>query len=127
MIQTIALNKLNRRLTGEMHTNGNNIEHIEFITFIKSARQRSSTAAQLRHENAELIRIIADFDTRLATVEAERDELKWKLDMRHVLKMICEYNPLRNDRDAFIQELCEYGLGDIDEEPKPADFGLPIE
>ena len=46
--------------------------------------------------------------------------------MRHVLKMICEYNPLRNDRDAFIQELCEYGLGHIDEEPKPAEFGLPI-
>ena len=66
-----------------MHTNGNNIEHIEFITFIKAARQRSSTAAQLRHENAELIRIIADFDTRLATVEAERDELKRKIDGYH--------------------------------------------
>ena len=47
--------------------------------------------------------------------------------MRHALKMICEYNPLRNDRGAFIQELCEYGIVDIDEEPKPADFGLPIE
>ena len=47
--------------------------------------------------------------------------------MRHVLKMICEYNPLRNDRDAFIQKLCKYRLNDIDEEPKPADFGLPIE
>lgn len=80
MIQTIALNKLNRRLTGEMHTNGNNIEHIEFITFIKSARQRGSTAAQLRHENAGLLQIIADFDTRLATVEAERDALQQRLD-----------------------------------------------
>ena len=59
-----------------MHTNGNNIEHIEFITFIKAARQRSSTAAQLRHENAGLLQIIADFDTRLATVEAERDALQ---------------------------------------------------
>ena len=88
MIQTIALNKLNRRLTGEMHTNGNNIEHIEFITFIKSARQRGSTAAQLRHENAELIRIIADFDARLATVEAERDELQRKLNgYNHTAKM----------------------------------------
>jgi len=56
-----------------MHTNGNNIEHIEFITFIRSARQRSSTAAQLRHENAGLLQVIADFDARLATVEAERD------------------------------------------------------
>ena len=88
MIQTIALNKLNRRLTGEMHTNGNNIEHIEFITFIKSARQRSSTAAQLRHENAGLLQIIADFDTRLATVEAERDALQWKLDgLLHTAKL----------------------------------------
>ncbi len=71
-----------------MHTNGNNIENIEFITFIKSARQRSSTAAQLRHENAELIRIIADFDTRLATVEAERDALQQRLDSISKLPVI---------------------------------------
>ena len=71
-----------------MHTNGNNIEHIEFITFIKAARQRSSTAAQLRHENAELIRIIADFDTRLATVEAERDALQQRLDSISKLPVI---------------------------------------
>ena len=63
-----------------MHTNGNNIEHIEFITFIKAARQRSSTAAQLRHENADLLQVIADFDARLATVEAERDALQQRLD-----------------------------------------------
>jgi len=63
-----------------MHTNGNNIEHIEFITFIKAARQRSSTAAQLRHENAGLLQVIADFDARLATVEAERDALQQRLD-----------------------------------------------
>ena len=63
-----------------MHTNGNNIENIEFITFIRSARRRSSTAAQLRHENAGLLQVIAEFDTRLATVEAERDELQQRLD-----------------------------------------------
>ena len=63
-----------------MDANKSNIEHIEFITFIRSARQRSSTAAQLRHENAELIRIIADFDARLATVVAERDALQQRLD-----------------------------------------------
>ena len=80
-----------------MDTNGNNIEHIEFITFIKSARQRSSTAAQLRHENAELIRIIADFDTRLATVEANRDELQRKLDGYHCTA--------RNTRIVDIREL----------------------
>lgn len=80
-----------------MHTNGNNIEHIEFITFIKAARQRSSTAAQLRHENAELIRIIADFDTRLATVEAERDELKKRINGYHCTA--------RNTRIVDIREL----------------------
>ena len=68
-----------------MHTNGNNIEH---ITFIKAARQRSSTAAQLRHENAGLLQIIADFDARLATMEAERDALQRKLNgYNHTAKM----------------------------------------
>jgi len=71
-----------------MHTNGNNIEHIEFITFIKAARQRSSTAAQLRHENAGLLQIIADFDARLATVEAERDALQQRLDSISKLPVI---------------------------------------
>ena len=71
-----------------MDANKGNIEHIEFITFIRSARQRSSTAAQLRHENAGLLQIIADFDTRLATVEAERDELQRRLDgYQHTAKM----------------------------------------
>ena len=80
-----------------MHTNGNNIEHIEFITFIKAARQRSSTAAQLRHENAGLLQVIADFDTRLATVEAERDALRRKLDGYHCTA--------RNTRIVDIREL----------------------
>ena len=80
-----------------MHTNGNNIEHIEFITFIKAARQRSSTAAQLRHENAGLLQIIADFDARLATVEAERDALRRKLDGYHCTA--------RNTRIVDIREL----------------------
>ena len=71
-----------------MHTNGNDIELIPFITFIKAARRRSSTAAQLRHENAALLQIIADFDARLATVEAERDELRRKLNgYNHTAKM----------------------------------------
>ena len=80
-----------------MHINGNNIEHIEFITFIKAARQRSSTAAQLRHENAGLLQVIADFDARLATVEAERDALRRKLDGYHCTA--------RNTRIVDIREL----------------------
>ena len=51
----------------------------------------------LREENAELIRIIADFDARLATVEAERDELKRKLDGYHCTA--------RNTRIVDIREL----------------------
>ena len=80
-----------------MHTNKSNIENIEFITFIRSARQRSSTAAQLRHENAGLLQIIADFDARLATVEAERDELQRKLNGYHCTA--------RNTRIVDIREL----------------------
>ncbi len=80
-----------------MDANKGNIENIEFITFIRSARRRSSTAAQLRHENAGLLQIIADFDTRLATVEAERDELKRKLDGYHCTA--------RNTRIVDIREL----------------------
>ena len=76
-----------------MHTNRNDIQLIPFITFIKAARQRSSTAAQLRHVNTELIRIIADFDARLATVEAERDELQRKLNgYQHTAKMCGIHN-----------------------------------
>ena len=71
-----------------MDTNGNDIQLAPFITFIKASRQRSSTAAQLRHENAGLLQIIADFDARLATVEAERDALQRKLDgYQHTAKM----------------------------------------
>ena len=80
-----------------MDTNGNDIQLAPFITFIKAARQRSSTAAQLRHENAALLQIIADFDARLATVEAERDELQRKLNGYHCTA--------RNTRIVDIREL----------------------
>ena len=58
------------------------------MNFIHAARRRSSTAAQLRHENAGLLQIIADFDARLATVEAERDELQRRLDSLSKLPVI---------------------------------------
>jgi len=80
-----------------MDANKSNIELIQFITFVKSARRRSSTAAQLRHENAALLQIIADFDARLATVEAERDELQRKLNGYHCTA--------RNTRIVDIREL----------------------
>ena len=90
-----------------MDANKGNIEHIEFITFIRSARQRSSTAAQLRHENAELIRIIADFDARLATVEAERDTITDTCKRTHELcvKWQEETRKVVAERDALQQRL----------------------
>ena len=88
-----------------MHTNGNNIEHIEFITFIKSARQRGSTAAQLRHENAGLLQIIADFDTRLATVETERDALQQRLDSISKLPVIDLSQHRRTSRSSLSRDI----------------------
>jgi hypothetical protein len=90
-----------------MDTNKSNIENIEFITFIRSARQRSSTAAQLRHENAGLLQIIADFDARLATVEAERDMIADTCKRTHELcvKWQEETRKVVAERDALQQRL----------------------
>ena len=72
-----------------MNTNGSNISGDKFINFIAVARLRRTTAMLLlQDENTELIRIIADFDTRLATVEAERDELQQRLDSISKLPVI---------------------------------------
>ena len=68
------------------------------LTFIQNARFRRTTELSLlREENAELLRIIDDFDVRLATVEAERDELKRKIDGYHCTA--------RNSRIVDIREL----------------------
>ena len=62
-----------------MNTNGNDMELIPFITFIKLARWQKGTNAQLRHE--------------LEKVTAERDELKRKLDgYQHTAKMCGIYS-----------------------------------
>jgi len=72
-----------------MNTNGSNISGDKFINFIAAARLRRTTAMLLlQDENAELVRIIADFDARLATVEAERDELQRRLDSISKLPVI---------------------------------------
>ena len=68
------------------------------LTFIQNARfRRTSQIDLLREENAELLRIIDDFDFRLATVEAERDALRRKLDGYHCTA--------RNTRIVDIREL----------------------
>lgn len=103
-----------------MDTNKSNIENIEFITFIRSARRRSSTAAQLRHENAELIRIIADFDARLATVEAERDTITDTCKRTHELcvKWQEETRKVVAERDALQQRLDSLSNMPVVELPK---------
>ena len=54
------------------------------LTFIRNARfRRTSQLDLLREENLALLNIINDFDTRLATVEAERDELEKRIDGYH--------------------------------------------
>lgn len=88
-----------------MDTNKSNIENIEFITFIRSARRRSSTAVQLRHENAGLLQVIADFDTRLATVEAERDELQQRLDGISKLPVIDLSQHRRTSRSSLSRDI----------------------
>ena len=68
------------------------------LTFIRNARfRRTSQLSLLREENADLLQIIDDFDTRLATVEAERDELHRKLNGYHCTA--------RNTRIVDIREL----------------------
>ena len=44
--------------------------------------------------------------------------------MTNALEIIQEFNNLRNDTDAYLHSVIEYALGDIDEEPKPEDYGL---
>ena len=68
------------------------------LTFIQNARFRRTTELSLlREENLALLNIINDFDTRLATVEAERDELQRKLNGYHCTA--------RNTRIVDIREL----------------------
>ena len=68
------------------------------LTFIQNARFRRTTELSLlREENLALLNIINDFDFRLATVEAERDELKKRIDGYHCTA--------RNTRIVDIREL----------------------
>ena len=68
------------------------------LTFIRNARfRRTSQLDLLREENLALLNIINDFDARLATVEAERDELKKRIDGYHCTA--------RNTRIVDIREL----------------------
>ena len=43
---------------------------------------------------------------------------------RIALTEIDSYNPIRNDKDAYLNLLAEWGLGNTDDKPNPQDFGL---
>ena len=44
--------------------------------------------------------------------------------LRNALREIAAYNPVHNDREAFIDALIKWALGDSDDRPSPAQFGI---
>lgn len=40
------------------------------------------------------------------------------------LREIKEFNRLRNDTDAYLLEVCRYGIGDREDWPNSRDFGI---
>ena len=40
------------------------------------------------------------------------------------LTEIEKYNPIRNDLDAYLYDIAEWGLGIIPDKPNPKDFGV---
>jgi len=51
-------------------------------------------------------------------LEAENERL------RDALKITHRYNRLSHDLDAYLYEVVEWGLGNIEQEPNPEDYGL---
>jgi ribosomal protein S13 len=71
----------------------------ELITRLRLNRR--AQISTLREENAELIKIIADFDTRLAEVEAQRDELQFKLDLCNAIARRISIKCISNTRRSL--------------------------
>lgn len=44
--------------------------------------------------------------------------------MRDVLVELIERNNLRGDLDAYLFDLCEWGIGEVSEKPNHDDFGV---
>jgi len=44
---------------------------------------------------------------------------------RAALQALADYNPLRNDWDAYWLWVARWGLGEVEEMPNPVSFGLP--
>ena len=81
------------------------------LTFIQNARFRRTTELSLlREENLALLNIINDFDTRLATVEAERDVIADTCKRTHELcvKWQEETRKVEAERDALQRKLDGY-------------------
>ena len=43
---------------------------------------------------------------------------------RQALKEIKKYNRLRNDLDGYLYDVALWGMGNIEDRPKPKDFGI---
>jgi len=44
--------------------------------------------------------------------------------LTEAINTIQEFNNLNNDLDAYLYDVAEYALGNIDTKPDPKDFGL---
>jgi hypothetical protein len=40
------------------------------------------------------------------------------------LSILKQYNNLRTDTEAYLYNVIQWGLGEVDEQPNPSDFGL---
>lgn len=44
--------------------------------------------------------------------------------LEETVKTCLEFNRLKNDTDAYLHELCEWALGNVEERPDPKDYGV---
>lgn len=49
------------------------------------------------------------------------DELERAIE---ALKILLEFNRIRNDLDAYLFDIIQWGLGDIQDRPDKSDYGL---
>lgn len=40
------------------------------------------------------------------------------------LKILKEFNYIRNDTEAYLYDVIKWGLGEVDEQPNPDEYGL---
>jgi hypothetical protein len=43
---------------------------------------------------------------------------------RDALRVLMSYNRMRNDLEAYLYAVAQYGLGEIEKQPNPEDYGV---